>query len=72
MRRLFTSLLFSALTVFAFGQTLSGTILDAENGDALIGASVLVKGTNQGVATDFDGKFTIENVGKGSQTIFIT
>ncbi len=72
MRRLFTSLLFSALTVFAFGQTLSGTILDAENGDALIGASVLVEGTNQGVATDFDGKFTIENVDKGSQTILIT
>ncbi len=72
MRKLFTSLIFSALTVFSFAQTITGTVLDAENGDALIGASVLLKGSSQGVATDFDGNFTIENVTKGTQTIVIS
>ncbi len=72
MRRLFTSLLFLACTVFAIGQTVTGTVLDAENGDALIGASILIKGTSKGAATDFDGNFVLENVEKGSQVIVIS
>ena len=47
----------------AFGQnvsvTINGKIADT-NGDPLIGATVLVKGTNQGTVTDFDGNFLIE------------
>jgi len=38
--------------------TVKGTVLDS-NGDPLIGASVLVKGTTQGTVTDIDGKFEI-------------
>ena len=37
----------------------SGVVLD-ENGDALIGASVIVKGTQNGAATDMDGKFSLK------------
>lgn len=37
----------------------SGIVLD-ENGDALIGASVIVKGTQNGAATDMDGKFSLK------------
>ena len=42
------------------GQTItvSGVITDA-NGDALPGASVLVKGTTKGTVTDLDGKYTL-------------
>lgn len=39
----------------------SGTVVDA-NGEAVIGASVVVKGTSTGTVTDLDGNFTIPNV----------
>lgn len=42
----------------------SGTVTDI-NGEAIIGANVVVKGTTNGVITDFDGKFTL-NVTKGN------
>jgi len=44
---------------FAQGKTVSGTVLDSNNGP-IPGANVLVKGTNTGVQTDVDGKFAIE------------
>lgn len=37
-----------------------GSVTDAENGDPLIGVSVLEKGTQNGVITDFNGSFQIE------------
>lgn len=37
---------------------ISGVVLD-ENGDPLIGATITIKGTNRGVATDRNGKFKI-------------
>ena len=40
----------------------SGTVID-ESGP-VIGASVLVKGTNNGTITDIDGKFTLDGVKK--------
>ena len=40
-------------------STVSGTVLD-ETGEPLIGASVRVANSPMGVATDFDGKFTLE------------
>src|SRR3546814_11447822 len=46
-------------TSLAFSQTqVSGTVEDPE-GLPLIGVSVKVKGTSQGVATDLNGRFTI-------------
>lgn len=42
-----------------------GLVLDAM-GEPIIGASVVVKGTTNGVVTDLDGKFQIPNVKKGS------
>ena len=38
---------------------ISGVVLEA-NGDPIIGASVFVKGTTIGTATNTDGEFTIE------------
>lgn len=47
---------------FAMAQrTITGTITDSD-GEALISASVLVKGTSIGTVSDFDGKFTLKNV----------
>ena len=39
--------------------TVTGQIID-ENGESIIGATVIVKGTNVGTATDFDGRFSIK------------
>ncbi len=41
-------------------QTIRGTVTDANNGEPLIGASVLVVGTSTGTITDFDGTYTLE------------
>lgn len=39
-------------------RTITGVVTDSK-GDPLIGASVLVKGTTNGAATDVDGKFSL-------------
>src|SRR5665647_515316 len=53
------------------GQThkVTGTVKDSETGETLIGVSVTVKGTSQGVISDINGKFTI-NVTKPATLIF--
>lgn len=66
LRRLMFLVLTVLCTSGAFAQrTVSGTVTDAA-GEAVIGASVMVKGTSMGTVTDFDGKFTIQNVPAGS------
>ncbi|MDE5639770.1 MAG: TonB-dependent receptor plug domain-containing protein, partial [Odoribacter sp.] len=45
--------------------TCTGVVKDA-TGETIVGASVLVKSLATGASTDFDGKFTIENVPMGS------
>lgn len=45
-----------------YGQTtISGNVSSSDG--ALPGANVIVKGTQNGTATDFDGNYTLENVG---------
>ncbi|MGJ8658235.1 MAG: TonB-dependent receptor [Cellulophaga fucicola] len=47
-------------TAFAFSQgTITGKIMDGDLGGPLPGASVVVKGTTNGMAADFDGNFSI-------------
>ena len=47
------------IPVFSFAQnTLSGTVLDDE-GQPLYGATVIVKGTNEGTVTDLQGEFNL-------------
>ena len=44
----------------AMAQTkVSGTVVSAEDGEPVIGASVILKGTRTGVTTDVDGKFSM-------------
>lgn len=38
----------------------SGVIVDAVNGEPIIGANVVVKGTTNGTSTDFDGNFSLD------------
>ncbi len=61
MKRLLTLILFVLGTMStAFAQrTVTGTLTDNE-GEALIGASILVEGTSTGTVTDLDGKYTLD------------
>ncbi len=61
MKRLSIILLCLCATIFAFGQdiTVTGKVTDNETGDELIGVTVKVKGANNAVVTDIDGKFSI-------------
>ncbi len=59
----FTKLLYGLAFMLVSGvmmAQISGTVSDAETGEALIGANVLIKGTSTGTVTDFDGNFTID------------
>ena len=62
--------LISSMTLMA-QTTLRGTVLDATQGEPLIGATVMVKGTSVGSVADFDGNFTI-NVPKGKTQIVVS
>ena len=62
LRRLMFLALVALCTSGAWAQKqVSGTVVDAA-GEAVIGASVMVKGTSTGTITDFDGNFTLQNV----------
>lgn len=47
-------------------QDITGHVVD-DNGEPVIGANVIVKGTSNGVITDIDGNFTLKNVPQKSQ-----
>lgn len=51
-------------------RTVTGTVVDAENGDPVIGATVVVKGQKDGAITDLDGNFTIAISGSKAQLEF--
>ncbi len=78
MRR--TSLKFALLIVTLFtmqamfgalmAKPISGKVVSATDGEALIGATVQVQGTQTGTVTDFDGNFTLN--AEDGQTLVIS
>ncbi|MEG1766791.1 MAG: carboxypeptidase-like regulatory domain-containing protein, partial [Muribaculaceae bacterium] len=60
MRKQLLLLLFSLFSVVGFARTISGVVTSAEDKQPIIGATVMVQGTNRGSATDFDGNYSIE------------
>ena len=70
MRKFSQVLMLILLPVFVIAQhTVSGTVTDANTGDALPGANVVLVGTNMGAAAASDGSYTVTNVPAGSYTI---
>ena len=64
----------------ALGQTkITGTVISSEDGQPIIGATVMIQGTKQGTATNVDGQFSlsgaagkkivVSSVGMVSQTV---
>lgn len=53
-------------------STVTGVVISEEDGEPVIGASVLVKGTTIGSITDVNGEFTIKNVPASAKYLVIS
>lgn len=53
-------LVIGCLQLMAQTRTIKGEVTDAQNGEALIGATVMVEGEKGGTVTDFDGNFSLQ------------
>lgn len=67
--------LFASLLLAASGQVLAqssgqvgGQVFD-ENGDPVVGAQIMVKGSKTGTVTDIDGKFSLPSVKQGEAIV---
>ena len=70
--RLWHIALFFLVLSSLYGQepaSLSGTILDAESGDPLIGANISLVGTYSGASADINGNYLISNIKPGDYDI---
>jgi TonB-linked SusC/RagA family outer membrane protein len=56
--------------LWAQERTVSGTVTSVEDGSTLPGVNVLLQGTNSGVVTDIDGKYTIAVPQEGGILVF--
>lgn len=72
MKRILSILPLLLVAVLAMGQReVSGVITAAEDGQPVIGATILVKGTSNGTATDIDGRYTL-NIPGNNATLVIS
>lgn len=65
-----------AVIVMSFGMfsqsntiNIAGLVMD-EQGEPLIGVTVMVKGTETGIATDYNGRFRLSNIPAGSTLVY--
>ncbi|MFK1895822.1 SusC/RagA family TonB-linked outer membrane protein [Bacteroides fragilis] len=58
--------------VTAQTQKVTGVVISEEDGQPVVGASVLAKGTTVGVITDVDGKFTLSGIPSSAKTLQIS
>jgi TonB-dependent starch-binding outer membrane protein SusC len=72
MKKHLLSLLFIALNAALFAQTITvqGKVSDSKNDEALVGVSIVLKGTTIGTLTDVDGNFTLEKVAPNAVLTF--
>ncbi|UII77192.1 TonB-dependent receptor [Flagellimonas sp. HMM57] len=60
--------LFLVISSQTIGQVITGTVTSSDG--PLPGATVIVKGTQNGVVTDFDGKYTLAKLNNGDVLVF--
>ena len=72
MKRIILSTLFTLATIYVSSQniTIKGVVTDKSSNETLPGVNVIVKNTSIGGVTDFNGKYQISNVPKGSVIVF--
>jgi outer membrane receptor for ferrienterochelin and colicin len=64
--------LFSGVAFAQGTGQITGTIIDAGNGETIIGASVGISGTTKGAASDLDGNFTIRGLEPGIYSVTVS
>jgi iron complex outermembrane receptor protein len=62
--------LFSVSVSFGQGRVVTGTVTEADTGDPIPGANVVVKGTSSGSVTDIDGKYSVNIPDDGAVLAF--
>jgi len=74
MKKIFLTAYLAMIPLLVFAQSLDlqATILDEENNEPLIGATLLIRGTNQGSVSDMFGNVVIKNVLVGRHNISIS
>ncbi len=51
-------------------SSFSGVVVDSKSNQPIPGVNVVVKGSQQGVTTDFDGKFKVSKINEGDAVLF--
>jgi len=68
-------LIFLFTTSFSMSQTVGsiyGFVTDEAKGEALIGANVIITETGQGMATDMNGYYVLQQIAEGSYTLIVS
>lgn len=68
---LFVAVLCFSFTATMFAGVIKGRVID-EEGLEVFGATVMIDGTGKGTVTDFDGRFELTNLEKGTYSITIS
>ncbi len=66
---LFSLLFIPSLVLMAQTGKIRGKVTDLTNGEALIGANVIVVGTSLGAATDVNGEYSVSNLSAGTYQV---
>lgn len=69
---LFMTCLFAMIGLATAQTRVQGTVTSAEDGEPIVGATVLVKGTTVGTVTDIDGKFVLTGIPSSAKTLVIS
>ena len=69
---LFMTCLFVMIGLATAQTRVQGTVTSAEDGEPIVGATVLVKGTTIGTVTDIDGKFVLTGIPSSAKTLVIS
>ena len=69
---LFMTCLFVMIGLATAQTRVQGTVTSAEDGEPIVGATVLVKGTTVGTVTDIDGKFVLTGIPSSARTLVIS
>ena len=70
--RLYVAILFIFIQINAQSGIISGFISDSSSAEALIGANVILQETGQGMATDINGYYIIQDITPGDYVLMVS
>ena len=72
MKKTIQLLILLSSIIFSQNGIISGFISDSSSVEALIGANVIIQETGQGMATDINGYYIIQNINPGEYTLMVS